>query len=241
MAENKKTVVIYSDWESIFSQLSDDEAGKLIKHFFSYINDRNPQLDDRLLKIVFEPIKLQLKRDLNKWEETIDKRTKSGSLGGKKSGETRRLKAELKRLIQEKEANEASASNSKQIEANEAVNVNVNVNDTVIKNNKIKKDISVRKLEFKESLYPFVKTEKNPNGIYSADMVKRFYDYWTEDNKSGTKFKQETEKTWSLSGRLSRWASNNFDKKKNNEQSEKIVHIPANITIQHQNRPINND
>lgn len=124
MAEDKKTIIIYSDWQSIFQQLEDDEAGKLIKHFFSYVNDENPNLEDRLLRMAFEPMKLQLKRDLSKWEETKKKRSEAGKIGGINSGKTRA-----------KEANEANASIVKQKEANEAVNVNVNdsVNDNDIK------------------------------------------------------------------------------------------------------------
>lgn len=133
MAEDKKTIIIYSDWQSIFQQLEDDEAGKLIKHFFSYVNDENPNLEDRLLRMAFEPMKLQLKRDLSKWEETKKKRSEAGKIGGINSGKTRAKEA--------KEANEANASNVKQSEANEAVNVNVN--DSVIDNvNVIQKDIS---------------------------------------------------------------------------------------------------
>jgi hypothetical protein len=122
MAENKKSIVIYSDWQSIFEQLDDLEAGKLIKHFFNYVNDKNPELEDRLLKMAFEPMKLQLKRDLSKWEQTKLRRSEAGKKGGLKSGEVRK-----------NEANEAIASNDKQNEANEAVTVNdiVTVNGTV--------------------------------------------------------------------------------------------------------------
>lgn len=125
MAEEKKSVIVYVDWGATFDGLEDDEAGKLIKHFFNYVRDKNPTAPDKLTNIAFEPIKQQLKRDLNKWEQIKIRRSESGKKGGLKSGESRK-----------NEANEASASNLKQNEANEAVNVNVNVNvnDTVINN-----------------------------------------------------------------------------------------------------------
>lgn len=67
MAEDKKSFVGYSDWISTFDMLSNEEAGKLIKHLLAYVNDKNPEdLEDRVLKVAFEPIKNQLKRDLNK-------------------------------------------------------------------------------------------------------------------------------------------------------------------------------
>lgn len=87
MAEDKKAFVVYADWESQFDLLSDEEAGKLIKHIFSYVNDKNPEFDknDRLLNMAFEPIKKQLKRDLRKYEIIKEKRAEAG----RKSAELR--------------------------------------------------------------------------------------------------------------------------------------------------------
>lgn len=75
MAENKKSFLIYIDWINIFEELSDEEAGKLVKHLFRYVNDLNPEFPDRLTKLLFEPIKQTLKRDLIKYEnrKTINK------------------------------------------------------------------------------------------------------------------------------------------------------------------------
>ena len=63
MAENKKSFILYADYINVFKELTNEEAGVLIKHLFSYVNDENPTLEDRLLKLTFEPIKQQLKRD----------------------------------------------------------------------------------------------------------------------------------------------------------------------------------
>jgi len=141
MAQGKETVVIYKDWKNIFSKLSDEEAGKLIKHFFSYINDENPILENRLLDIVFEPIKMTLKRDLKHWELVKLKRSESGRLGGLESGKSRKQNEANEAnacKTKQNEANEANACKTKQNEANEAVSVTDNV--TVIDNDKIKKE-----------------------------------------------------------------------------------------------------
>jgi hypothetical protein len=130
MAENKKSFILYCDFISTFKELSDAEAGQLIKHIFSYVNDENPVMEDRLLKLVFEPIKQQLKRDLVKYEDIKEFRSEIGKAGGIKSGEVRRAKKEAKQAnAVENEANEPNALNTKQNEANEAVTVTVNVND----------------------------------------------------------------------------------------------------------------
>ncbi len=68
MAKDKKSFLLYADQKSVFAQLPDEIAGKLIKHIFCYVNDENPSSDDLLINIAFEPIKQQLKRDLQKYE-----------------------------------------------------------------------------------------------------------------------------------------------------------------------------
>lgn len=84
MAENKSGIIVYADWINVFEELEDIEAGKLIKHFFRYVNDLNPEAPDRLTKIAFEPIKQSLKRDLDKWEAKIGERSLSGRMGNLK-------------------------------------------------------------------------------------------------------------------------------------------------------------
>lgn len=68
MAQDKKSVLLYCDIIHVVSQLSNEEAGQLFKHYLEYINDLNPEPPSKLIQIVFEPIKQNLKRDLKKWE-----------------------------------------------------------------------------------------------------------------------------------------------------------------------------
>lgn len=79
MAIDKKSAVIYTDWINIFEELEDIEAGQLIKHLFRYINDKNPVAPSRLIKLVFEPLKLSLKRDLVKYESKRLKNTENAN------------------------------------------------------------------------------------------------------------------------------------------------------------------
>lgn len=80
---------MYADFKSTFDALSDKEAGKLIKHLFRYVNDENPTCEDKIVKVAFEPIKQQLKRDLKKYEQVKGDRSKAGKL----SAELRKQKA----------------------------------------------------------------------------------------------------------------------------------------------------
>ncbi len=83
MAEGKKRIVVYADWLDKFESLTDEEAGKLIKHFFRYVNDQNPVAPDRITELAFIDIKLTLKRDLKKWEGFIEKQSENGKKGGR--------------------------------------------------------------------------------------------------------------------------------------------------------------
>lgn len=78
MAENKKSVILYCDIIHTVEELSDEEAGRLFKHYLRYINDLEPEAPDKITKIAFEPIKHQLKRDLVKWEKSLGQRSNAG-------------------------------------------------------------------------------------------------------------------------------------------------------------------
>lgn len=137
MAENKKSFILYCDILNVVDKLTDEQAGRLFKHILGYVNDQNPELDDILLEIAFEPIKQALKRDLVKYEDKKLKRSESGKAGANKRWQNI---ANATNDI----ANIANAKSEWQTMANIAdsvngsVNDNVNVNDSVSVINKQK-------------------------------------------------------------------------------------------------------
>lgn len=193
MAENKKSFVLYSDQRSLIDLLSDEQAGKLLKHIFAYVNDENPITDDILMLIAFEPIKQQLKRDLVRWEQTKEGRSKAG----KASAEAKKKQQSLTNSTNVNFVQQSSTNST----VNDNVNVNVNVNDNVNINN-----IDERKLKFASTLKDYL-------SLYGKDLLNEFHSYWTEPNKSKTKMRFELEKTWDLKRRLDTWSKN--DKKFN--------------------------
>ena len=83
MAENKNSFIAYIDWGSTFDELDETEAGQLIKLIFDYVRDKNPEAPNKLIKIAFDHIKQDLKRDLKKWDAYIEKQRVNGSKGGR--------------------------------------------------------------------------------------------------------------------------------------------------------------
>jgi hypothetical protein len=195
MAENKKSFLVYADLVNVVRKMKKEDAGELFLHMLEYVNDTNPATENPIVDLTFEPIKQQMKRDLKKWEKQQEQRVEAG----KKSAETR--KAALNEFQRPSTTVERPFNENEQ-----ASTVTVNVTDTVTGNvnetvNKKKDDIDVRKLKFAETLKPFLE-------IYGKDLCNDFYKYWTEPNKSNTKFRAELEKTWDVERRLETWARN---------------------------------
>jgi hypothetical protein len=81
--QNKKSFILYLDSADIFDQLTDQEAGKLIKAVLYYVHTgEKPELP-RLLNMAFIPIYQALHRDLEKWRKQVEANRKNGKTGGR--------------------------------------------------------------------------------------------------------------------------------------------------------------
>ena len=228
MAEDKKSFLLYVDLIHTIRKLPDDKAGILFKHILSYVNDENPIINDFVVDLTFEPIKQQLKRDLQKW----DKHKADKSLNGR-MGNLKRYHLDLFELVNSDKMNLEDAENvaksrkvslsdvsdrKTRLNVNDNVNVNVNVNDNVNdisfkeKNEKEisekpvykkveKQTIEERKINFSSTLEPYLQS-------FGRDILNKFFLYWTEPNQKTNKMRFEFEKTWSIERRLNTWKEN---------------------------------
>jgi hypothetical protein len=110
MADGKKTFIFYSDWINMVREMPNEDAGALLKHVLSYVNDEDPITDNVFVKMAFGHMKPMLKRDLDNWEKQLERYSKMG----KKSAEKRALNIEQPTLTY--------------VEHTSTVNDNVNVN-----------------------------------------------------------------------------------------------------------------
>lgn len=78
----------------------------------------------------------------------------------------------------------------------------------------IKQATEKRAKDFYNSLIPFVAT-------YGKEMVREFYDYWSEPNKSQSRLRFEQERTWDLNRRLVRWSNHAKEYKSNDEKKNR--------------------
>lgn len=207
-----KTFLLYAEAAPQIDLLSDEEAGQLFKALFHYVADGEELVtNNRVLAMTFAVFKAQIDRGATKYEEVCQKRREAAN-----------KKWEMYR---------ANESNSMQMDANGCTCIQVDTNASnnnpkpkpnpkpQNKKESIKKKVDAataaarlegRKEDFYNSLIPFVTQ-------YGKDMVRAFYDYWSEPNKSNSKMRYELERTWDLARRLGTWASreNQFNHRSN--------------------------
>ena len=150
-------------------------------------------------------------RRLKLREEKSMKAAKSALKRWDKATENQQVNANALRThcegnaIKERKGKERKGKEIKEIKEKEEL-CQVSKNLTAQKNN-----IEKREREFKESLFPYV--EK-----YGKDMIRKFFDYWTEPNKSKTKMRFEMQNTWDTGRRLITWASREQNKSQQQQQ-----------------------
>lgn len=90
-----------------------------------------------------------------------------------------------------------------------------------------KKTIEEREKDFYDEVAKFV-------GQYSREMLRSFFDYWSEPNKQKNKMRFELQKTWDTGRRLSTWAKreeqnsktyNNGTRQQTDAERLKVPHI----------------
>ena len=170
MAENKKSFLLYADLIHTIEKLPDVDAGELFKHILRYVNDQDPETDNLIVEIAFEPIKQALKRDLKNWES----KQKQRSEAGKKSAEARKRKSN---------ENQRPLKSVEQTSTNSTVNVNVNDNVNDINISKditptadffIDKDLNQAFLEWIDYRKEIRKTLKPSTAQKQVKFLQRF-------------------------------------------------------------------
>ncbi len=125
-------------------------------------------------------------------------------LAGLKSGEKRKQKM-IPSTTDERPFNDCSTTDEQ----------------SKVKESKVKEK---KESKVKEREKVFYKAVGQFTHTYSKKMLREFFDYWTEQNKSGTHMRYELEKTWDLSKRLARWA-----KTEKADPASTENHIPASM------------
>lgn len=103
----KDSFVLYTEQKAVINKLSDEQAGKLIKAIYEYVETGEMPELDTVLDLVITPFKTILDKDKAKYEEVSKARAEAGSKGGKQSkqNETSKSKSKQKKQLQTKDSN----------------------------------------------------------------------------------------------------------------------------------------
>ena len=195
MAEDKKSFILYADIIGIVEKLPDEKAGQLFKIILNYVNDKDPIIEDLLLQIAFEPIKLTLKRDLKKWIDYKEKQSENGKKGGRPKKPTEETETQKTQPFFEKPKKADSVSVSVSVSDNVSVNDNVKEKEKKREEKREKVDT----FSFKNELLSICQNEKLVNDFLLVRKSKKMVNSETAFNI----LKKEIEKTGGGGGRLS--------------------------------------
>lgn len=171
------------------------------------------------VKMAYNFVNSQIKRDKTKYETIVEKRRAAGRKGGLAKGKNTNNQ-DNGEIAKQANANFAKQKQAKQANESNNININSNINNNTNNNKSTNVDINLvctenatdvaenkesalqkRKSDFEHSLIPFL-------GTYTREQLCEFADYWTEPNKSHTKMRYELERTWDTARRLAYWDRN---------------------------------
>lgn len=206
----RDSFIFYKEWMDAIAGLPNDVRLEIYEAIIEYgTSGKLPELKP-IASVAFNFIKTNIDRNLEKYNKTLEVRREAGKRGG--LAKASNAKQDV--------ANLANASNAKQDVANLAVNVNDNDNKENTTNVVSKKDAAKaatlkRKDEFGKTLIPFM--EK-----YGKEMIRAFFEYWSELTRSETKMRFEKQSTWEVAKRLATWANkdNTYGKNRNTNSSK---------------------
>jgi hypothetical protein len=168
MPDRKKSFILYADLIHTVRKLPPDKAGELFMCVLKYVNSEDVHIDDLLVDIAFEPIRQQLDRDMERYEQFCNKQSINGKRGGRPknpsvSNET------------QKNPENPSLFSETQKSLNDNDNDNDNVNDNDIKRERVRK--AAFAAPSLEAVVAFAETE----GIGSVKAPQDFHDYYTSN------------------------------------------------------------
>lgn len=196
--------VIYNDWLPLIEMLPMEERGEVLTALlrFSAKGEKTTTgklASDMLLTMAYNTIQ----KDLDKYEERCKKNIESANIRWQKNANASERMQEnsekCKRINShcDNEYDNDTEHDYDKIKDKEKTNVNVSKKES----EKVAAEAatSARKEKFYASLVPFVDK-------YGKNMIREFFDYWSEMNRSKTKMRFEQQATWELALRLKTWA-----------------------------------
>jgi len=199
MAKDPAVLWYYQDFLVGTALMTDDEVGKYTR-LLCHLADKGSLTETQILRIcntdiIPESIKEKLLRDESgnyyqkRMREEKDKRSAYS--------ESRRKNRYHKDMNEMSETYDLHMENENENENEIKKMKKEDENKESLKDQKLRL-LQQRKQLFEVRVFEFIK-------IYPEAMLEKFFNYWSEMNKSGSQMRWEMEKTWELKRRLQTW------------------------------------
>lgn len=206
---------IKNEHRAMVELLTDEQAGRLLKALFAFASDGSELALDQSTSVAFVAMRAYIEQNAQRYAEICEKRREAvqarwerTKVDGTDTSDTNvynciqvdttdtkaKAKAKAKSITKEKEKRETTP-----IAATAVATLSTK---------------EVRAKKFYDSLVDYV-------GKYGAQMVREFYDYWTESNAGGARMRFEMEKVFDVGRRLATWANRDkqFNTKNNGQRN----------------------
>ena len=196
----KETFVFRKEWKDAISGLPDEVRLEIYEAIIEYGTSGKLSVLKPMAMLAFNFAKVSIDKDSERYSQISQKRANAA----KKRNAANAANAANKYSPHGDSDNDSDMSSSNEEQKKEPPKGGKKDAATAAAR------LNERKEDFYNTLIPFV-------AKYGKEMVRAFFDYWSEPNKSNSKMRYELERTWDLSRRLGTWASrdNQFNHRSN--------------------------
>lgn len=191
MEEKKKGCIIYADLIHTVRKLPKEARADLLMAILEYINGETPIISDILVDLVFEPVRRQIDRDVEKYEDKSRKNSENGKKGGRprKANESEEnpknrplfFESEKSHIDTDTDTDKVTKTNTKK--------------DTIVSNTDVSPPapVRVKREVFRPPTLEEVKNHAAETMSGSRDAPEAFHDYYTSN---GWKVGRNPMKDW---------------------------------------------
>lgn len=200
----KSGFIIYNDWKDLLDDLSLEDRGRVFTALFDVADGEDPdKIDNPAARMLLKVMSKQMQKDADAYERKCEK-NRDNARQRTQANATERKPSQANATERKRTGGDNDNDNDKDNDKDndilkEKEKTNVNVSKKESEKVAAEAATSARKEKFYASLVPFVDK-------YGKDMIRDFFDYWSEMNRSKSKMRFEQQSTWELALRLKTWA-----------------------------------
>jgi hypothetical protein len=215
MKTDKQTFVFRLEWAQVLKQQPDSIRLAVYDAIIDYVQTGNEPPQDSAVYFAFLFIKNQIDKDAVKYEEVCAKRAAAGKKHKGNQHTNNRNKLEQAEQMEQMFQNGTNGTdNDNEYDNDIDNNTTINSSDIVCAEKSAPQPKPT--IEQRENDFMF-KVAEIGKGVYPDNMLRKFFDYWTEKNENGKKMRFEKEKVFDIKKRLATWASRDKEYKFNSK------------------------